>query len=504
MARFLRRSFAAIHTLPARADTFHDAALKGTSPTRVGPLQFLAAMVIIVVSLLPMPAPILALGAVLVVALTPLASWISLIFFGIVMALSGILDYWPVQVGPINVYTIDFIAIIFLWTIAHTIIRTPSEHAVSPFANPHEKRLVALWALWCGLGVFFLLYGFVIQGYAFDRAFGDYRRQVWYAAAFLIPIFFPYSRKHLDALKYIIVLAGTVTIAIGIYRITIGTGARFDENNETGHLAVRWLWIVECMTLSTLLAYLVLVLRAGTGIARKVLAIALCFPAGILLLLSGWRLAMIYTVAAPLAALILWSWARRESLRRFVVGGFVAALAAVPAIAALPILLPDLFGRMLLDLRLRLVNDVVQGGFRRWAWTEGLTDFMESPIIGKGFGFYQVVALRNQSGFFNYVEMSNAHNVFVTTLYQTGILGFVPFVSFHGLFLVVVIRTIRRLPDRLLSTYIALFVAYGCYMGYANTQPFVSSQFIIMYLIMGFIIRISRIQGESSLEPEHS
>jgi len=213
-------------------------------------------------------------------------------------------------------------------------------------------------------------------------------------------------------------------------------------------------------------------------------------------LLSGFRLAMAFVVVVPLLTLALIAWARRENIARLAWILAKLCIVAVPVAAVAAIVFSDRFDKMFLDLHLRLVN--VEGGFRIFAYEAAIGSFLESPVFGQGFGYYLLVPTRNQAGLFDYVEMNNPHNMFLGVLYQTGIVGTVPFMLFHGFFLVYAVRWIRQVDSVYRRTYIALFVTSVCYLAYMSLQPYVSSQFILLYMVMGFMVRLARPSNNSS------
>ena len=439
----------------------------------------------------PIVTVILAAGS-LALLFTPVAGWITLAFFALVAGFGAFIDYMPVRLGVFNAYVMDFILVIYVWTFLRLYVARLDGKEIYVSRPPAERRLYAIWVLWSSLGLFFLFYGYYIQGNPFDRAFGEFRRSTVYSMAFFVPLVFPFSRRQLRSIDYAILAAGLITVAIGMYRLSTGTAARADENWETGHIAVRWMRMVECTTLAGLITLLTVFLYSGKGFPQKAAATLLVTIAATLLVLSGFRLAMGYALAAPVLAVVLLAWARGESLRRFIRVAVVSVVAVVPALLLLPLVLPDVFDKMLLDLHLRLVNEGIQGGFRTWAYQAAIQRFLESPLIGHGFGYYLTVGLRNQSGMFDYVEMNNPHNMFLAVLYLTGLVGFIPFMAFHVLFAVYAVKGVRRVEDQYRRTYITLFVVYATYIAYMCIQPYVSSPFILVYMIMGFMVRLAR------------
>jgi O-antigen ligase len=419
------------------------------------------------------------------------AGWLTLVFFALILGFTGVIDYMPLPLGAFNLYVMDSILVIYVWTIVHMwLMRVNGEpHVIRP---PMERRLIALWGVWSALGILFLFYGYYVQHLPFDRAFGEFRRSTVYSMAFFVPLLFPFTQRQLKSLDFAILAGGLLTIAIGVYRLALGFAPRTEENWETGHIAVRWMRIAECVTLAGLVALLCIYMRGGRGLFRKAAAGALVAAAATLMVLSGFRLAMGFVVIAPAMALALFAWARRERMRRMLTTLAVLAAVVAPLLMLMPVLLPDLFDRMLLDLHLRLVNENIQGGFRWWTYQAALERFFDSPIIGHGFGYYLTVPIRNQAGLFDYVEINNPHNMFLAVLYLTGLVGFIPFVLFHGLFAAYAVAGVRAVAAPHRRAYVALLVMYASFVACMCLQPYVSSPFVLMYMIMGFVVRLAR------------
>ena len=436
---------------------------------------------------------ILSLGLVVSAWLFPAASWACLAYFALVFGFGGIVDYYPLDLGPANLYAIDLAFVLAACTALHAVKPYLWGRASSETRLPLEIAVIGLATAWIVYGLLMLAYGLLVQGNPADLAFGDYRRYCCYMLPFFFPLFLPMrDDRHVRALKYVVVMGGLIVIGIGLFRLATGTPARVDEDFETGYFGSRLLLMIESMSLVMLLAYLVGVLRTHRRFPILIAATLLALVAVVLLLLSGYRLSMLYAVLAPIGALALLAWARREKPGRAIKAALLAATLAVPPVLLTPVLLPDQFDKAMLDLRMRLRNVDVQGGFRVWAYKQALREFVESPVVGKGFGYYIYVPKRTQAGLLEYQEMNNPHNLFLGVLYQGGVVGFAPFFLLHALVLFYAVRQLRRIPHDHLPVYVALLVGFLCYLGYANVQPFVASQHIVMAAVMGLLIRLTR------------
>ncbi|MDZ4858480.1 MAG: O-antigen ligase family protein [Candidatus Hydrogenedentes bacterium] len=475
-------------SVPARTDAegYH------TSPLNLGSVASIAASVILCayLGMVSDLAWLLMCAGALAVLLLPWARSISLIFFALLSGLCGILDYYPISLGQFNAYASDFVIVILGWAMIH--FWYAKMNGQSPAQGKSEITLGRIWIVWTLLGLLFVVYGYSIVGSRFDRVFGDFRRATVYSAAFFIPLLFPYSKQHDKGILWATVAGGMIIVLIGYFRLANGIAARIDENFETGHFALRLMNMAETMGLVSLIAFLTIKFRDSSGIFRRTVAAIGIIITSVLLVLSGFRLAMGFVVLVPLLTLAFQSWAQRQKVLRFALVLMLIGAALLPFALVMPTLMPDQFEKVALDLRLRLVNENIQGGFRWWTYERAIKSFAESPIIGHGYGYYLVVAMRNQIGLFDFVEMNNPHNMFLWVLYQTGIVGFIPFTAFHLLFGWHAMRALRTLDPKYVSLYVVFLVTYACYMAYMCFQPFVASQYILMYFIMGLLLRLAR------------
>jgi O-antigen ligase len=116
-------------------------------------------------------------------------------------------------------------------------------------------------------------------------------------------------------------------------------------------------------------------------------------------------------------------------------GSLVMRLKAVAAVVAICLALlvavmqTDAGGKLVTRIVADSVSAVVDPGgdptaqFRFLAWAEAVTRFLRQPLLGEGYG------IAFKFGYWDQVD-SRAHNTFLTVLYKSGMVGFLPLAFF--------------------------------------------------------------------------
>ncbi|MGE0405752.1 MAG: O-antigen ligase family protein [Candidatus Korobacteraceae bacterium] len=173
------------------------------------------------------------------------------------------------------------------------------------------------------------------------------------------------------------------------------------------------------------------------AVLSSLIAVLLCTSAGLVRRWVGWSLVLLLGVGLVLAnARTLYVvFAAVMGIAFFTVNmvtekikiarlKLLAAFSAVALIVLLILLSTGAGSRFLQQTRVELVSGTLNfqedanAGFRFLAWAEALRRFSENPLIGEGFGVP-----------FTFVSETTdvrPHNSFLTVLYKTGLLGFVP------------------------------------------------------------------------------
>jgi O-antigen ligase len=104
-------------------------------------------------------------------------------------------------------------------------------------------------------------------------------------------------------------------------------------------------------------------------------------------------------------------------------------------------------------------RDDANASFRFLAWAEAARRFVESPLVGEGFGV--PFTFEDES-----VDV-RPHNTFLTVIYKMGVMGFVPIVLLLTHLYFIGWRAIRRRRHHALS-----FLLYGFLLGHLSMSMF--------------------------------
>jgi O-antigen ligase len=431
------------------------------------------------------------MAGILWLALLPLASWASLVFFAVMLGLSAVVNQTPIELGFAKLYGTDLLAVLLTWGV---VLRLWGGKRVDRFprsARRNERILLLLAGVYVSYGCFSLAVGLSIKGYEYGEAFGDFRRFFFYALAFAVPILMPMRERHLRALAYALTMGGGCVLLLGYFRILTDSPVREDVDSVTQHVGARMLQPDETTTLCLLLVYLLLILRSSGNTVTKLAALAgalVTFPP---LLLSGYRLSIVLAVTTPFLGYLVLTWARRQPLRRFLASTLLLAAAVGLPLAAAPFVFPEQVERAQLDLMVRGQSEAAQGGWRIWTWGGAIEEWKANPIFGTAMGHRLVFPFRTSDGAFVYID-SGAHNYFIEVLYQSGLVGLILLLSFHGCFVWYALTRIRRMASRYCIIAVALFTGYISIMAGAFLQSPGVSRYVYLYLLMGFLVCLLR------------
>lgn len=204
----------------------------------------------------------------------------------------------------------------------------------------------------------------------------------------------------------------------------------------------------------------------------------------------------------PILGLIVFLWVfLYRTNKKILIGGTIGLLIA--GILSAPIIVPRFFN----DFYKVYVGDwdsKAMGSNRLKIWSDNLTTFSELPIDRKLAG----VGIGNKSDAqarLNFVpdDIRNSHNDYIELLMQTGLVGFVLYLTLQ----VLILKAILRLDGRERYVFLALFLA-------VSLMNFVSNSYItrfgiaqLFYLVMAYVevskIRI-RQEDKRRWQPNHA
>lgn len=135
------------------------------------------------------------------------------------------------------------------------------------------------------------------------------------------------------------------------------------------------------------------------------------------------------------------------------------------------------------------------GGTFAWrlaVYAQGISYFLENPILGKGLGFEPVFFIPKVSGELSINDSIRFHNAYLEVLVLSGIFGLVVFLLLHIKFIKVILKGKKVISKDKLKFFIAGFTLYLVGMIWAATANTITVKpniAIFLYFIMGILTR---------------
>lgn len=439
--------------------------------------------------------PWLAAGAAAAIAglcLLPFLQFLLLPYFALVLGAPLFASDMPLRIA-VRWYGADLALVFAAAGIAWRLLRrTPS--AAPAWRHTAAERWQMTAVLCASLyGAVPLVIGLGLSSHAFTDVLGDFRRFYMYPLAMLAPLLLPLPGPHRDGLRHVFHAACMLLLLMGAYRVF--TGARWMEelytlaDNEMRQ--TRILSHSETMKMTAVAAFLAASAAAGGHAFRRFVQLCLLAACACLMIVSGWRLGVIYALGAPVAAVGLLRVLRRAPLRGMIVPVALAAVLMAAGLGLFAVAFPADFSETMTKLEHRFSNVGTEPDSRRYSWARALEEFSAAPVLGKGLGHQLYYFFRGSDGQF-LGEYGSTHNIFLDLLYQTGALGLTVFLSVHALFLVIAARGLRRVPEHRHPAAIGLLAGYFAIWGFALMQPLQVGAYVALYLCMGFLLLLMR------------
>jgi len=465
------------------------------------PDRWAVAVTLAIIALLTLTAPQALLALVIAglgILAIPAASYLLLAFFAFLLGACVYVNELPIQIGGYRFYGAD--AMLYLLGAAglfeaHRLLTNNQNQAASYRGFLYKTELIFV-----AYGVFALALGLFVHNYGTNNVFGDFRRLFFYSLALLIPLWLPLKRRHLRILPLVFLIGFIGVMMTGAYRLA--TGQTYREMHFVVMATIpypRLLSYTEAITFCSALAYFTAVVRLGGSVFVRITA-AICATICVgFLVSSGWRLALILAGVIPVATMIFIMWARRESLRGFVVTGVAIGIIAALAAGFMSIVIPEIVDKNVQQFFDRFDRFSLTTDMRYYTWQAAYAEFVKSPIFGAGLGHQLLYPIIGSDGQF-YMRESSTHNTLLSILYQAGLIGFGLFATLHAGFIWSVLRVVRRLKFQYLPTLLGLLVLYSSAMAFSVLQPLQVSSIVCIYLAIGFSFAVIRTANEASLE----
>ena len=410
-----------------------------------------------------------------------------LFYFAALLGLCSPLSERPLSLAGIRVYGADAM-IYFLGLAGLFVFLKGLPRAI--IHNRGERTILILQIILTAFGLIALANGIVLKGFGLNDALGDYRRMFFYPLAILIPTLLGFTQGAMGRLRHALLGGMALVILTGLYRLLTGqTWAEdyFLAANSTPRL----LSYTETLTLTLSVAWLAATFRTAKSMPMRIAALGLAAVAASFLLISGWRVAILYGLFAPALALLLVGWLKREPIGGLLRGAVVLILLIIVSFVGAVQFMPE-YGAELVDkMRTRFTEFDASEDQRIYSTITALEYFAEDPVLGAGMGHQFFMFKRGSDGTFMGVE-ATTHNMYIDYFYKSGVVGFFLLLSVHGAFLIYCFRRCRKLRPKFHALATGLFVGYLCVMTSAMLEPFQTAGIVSLYFTMGFLLVLLR------------
>jgi O-antigen ligase len=435
---------------------------------------------------------LLAAGALLACVALPFLPWLAVPLFGLLLGACFLMNDITVPI-VVRWYGADLVLAFVALACVRFVYQYSDRHCWN--ARPRSERYLVLLLV---AGALYALLplgaGLLVAHNAMTDVMGDVRRFYVYPLAMLVPLFVPIPAWQRDRLHAAFVAACFLLLLMGAYRLA--SGARWAEDiyslSTSEIVQPRILSHTEAMNLTAVAAFLTATVRTARYPVNRLAALVLLAASAGLLVICGWRLAVIYAAAAPVAVLFMLRWLRKEPFWRIALTLTATATAALAALFTLAALFPGDMGRIFSKLLYRFQNVGSEPDSRYFSWRHAIDEWQEAPIFGKGLGHQLYYYFRASDGQF-LAEFGSTHNLLLDLLYQTGLVGVGLFLAVQGMFIFTVWRRLPTLRPQYHAVAAGLVAAYIAIWGFALLQPLQVGAFVTLFMCMGFLLLLFRV-----------
>ncbi len=429
------------------------------------------------------------LAAVLALPFLPAA---ALAFYAAVLGMREPVNYMPLKLAGVSVYAGDLVLALFLGAVLYVFLDNISGRRTGlPLEGRAEKLLAVILAASLAWGLLSAATG-LARGWEARDVLGDYRRLYAYMLGFLAALWLCPKDRHLRMLKWVFFAGAAGAVLFGLYRM--GTGRYFHSTAEHAEYP-RLLADDEIVSLSLALSYAAAVAVFERGAARRAAALGLGALCMAFMLMSGWRMGFLHALMAPAFALWFMSRMRRVSLGRLAARAVVAVMLVCAVMGGVLLVFSGttrlIWTRMderMYHFGVPFLDDV---DYRPYAYKTALLHFAEHPVLGMGIGHQMTFAKKTSEGVFEYYSHTT-HNIFLDTLYQTGLPGLLLFAGFLWVVARRAHKSFARLPDEWHALMAAALSGLFCALIHQTYEISAVSGMVSLYLLCGFIMLICR------------
>lgn len=398
-------------------------------------------------------------------------------YFFVFIAAYDFVGYAPIFSVPIKIFFADGILLFMVVLVMQLLFNRVS---IQELKSPITLLILLNFAF----GILAVIIGYYV-GNTTNNVLGDFRRFFLYPLVALLPLSIKIKRSDLKKIFIIFCLALLSICVIGIIRVITNTSWDPEQFSATNQFRAIGYFSGILLCIGVGLVYSVSLNYRGWKKAALLLVLFL-FEAAIFA--SGYRLLWILGVFLPLFITYFSSKGFGKALRLLgiliVIVIFLAALSYI-----VESLSPDVYYR-LINRIYTTINDLdFRNNVRYFAWTSAWSKFMSSPIMGIGIGNqFEFISLSSNGQYV--ISHLTTHNILMSLLYQTGIIGAGLFLAIHASFTFEIWMGMSRISRHNQIPLLGMLAGYFSALVMGMVQPSFESPgaIVVFYFFMGIII----------------
>jgi O-antigen ligase len=423
------------------------------------------------------------LAVILLVFLPPFVSkYFLALYIFLFIAAYDLVGYAPIIASPIKIFFAD---VILLFLVVFTVQLLLNRISIRDLRSPISLFILLNFLF----GIIAVVIGFSV-GNSTNNVLGDFRRFFLYPLVALLPLSLKIDRSELKKIFIIFCLSLLIISFIAFFRVITNTSwdpEQFYATNQFRAIGY-FSGILLCIGIG-----LVFSVSLNCRGVEKIALLVVLFLYEAAIFASGYRLLWILGIFLPLFITYFSTRGFGKLIRILGISAvlvlFLAALSYIGEAIS-----PDVYSR-LINRIYTTINDLdFRNNIRYFAWTSAWDKFMSSPVIGVGIGDQFEFLTLNSSGQY-VISHLTTHNILMSLLYQTGIIGAGLFLAIHGTYTFYIwsgmsnLKTYSRIP------LLGMLAGYFSALIMGMVQPSFESPgaIVIFYFFAGIIINIYRI-----------
>ncbi len=420
---------------------------------------------------------------ILALAVLPqkVTNYLLAVYIFVFVAAYDFAGYDPILTVPIKIYYADGILLFMVVFLLHLLFHRIS---ILDLRSPITLLLIGN-----------LIYGFMAviigrtAGNSTNNILGDFRRFFLYPLVTFLPLLIKIKWKNVQMLFKWFCLSLTIISVIALFRVFVNTSwdpEQFSATNQFRAIGY-FSGILLCIGVGILYAVFL-----NNRYQKKIITIVLLFLFETAIFASGYRMLWILGVFLPL---FITYFSSRGLGKLFKILGITAVVLIFTLAATYLIknISPDVYDRLVNRLFSTVRDLDFRNNIRFYAWKSAWSMFITAPILGVGIGDqFEFISLN--SGGQYYISHLTTHNILVSLLYQTGIIGAGLFIGIHGVFTMVIWRGLSILKPYNRILMLGMLAGYFSALIMGMVQPSFESPgaIVIFYFFVGIILNIFR------------